>query len=107
MLKLQWLKRPKAVPKKRNLEEKINDSKPHISSLSFTKTSKKDHSFRNKVSFKKPRSFYEPRFTQHYKKYTPATQAKSLLTLQILQQKYFWLVSEKNICTAPFALHCT
>ena len=29
-LKLHWLKRPKAVPKKRNLDQKINYSKPHI-----------------------------------------------------------------------------
>ena len=29
-LKLQWLKRPKTVPRKRNLDQKINDSKPHF-----------------------------------------------------------------------------
>ena len=28
--------------------------------------------------------------------------AKSLLTLQMFQQKCFWLISEKNISTAPF-----
>ena len=35
---------------------------------------------------KKDHSFYEPRLTRHYKKYTPATQPKTC----------FWLVSEKK-----------
>ena len=53
-----------------------------------TKTSKKCHSFYNTVSLKKPHSFfYEPQLTQHYKKYTPATQLKTC----------FWLVSEKHL----------
>ena len=30
--------------------------------------------------------------TQHCKKYTSATQPKTLLTLQFFQQTYFWLV---------------
>ena len=34
-LKLRWLKRPETVPKKQNLDPKINDSKPHIASLFF------------------------------------------------------------------------
>ena len=38
--------------------------------------------------------------SKHYKKYTPATQSKTLLTLQIFQETCFWLVSEKT-----FALH--
>ena len=29
-LKLHWLKRPKAVTKKQNLDPKLNDSKPNI-----------------------------------------------------------------------------
>ena len=33
--KLHWLKRPKIVTKKRNLDQKIHDSKSHIWSLSF------------------------------------------------------------------------
>ena len=39
---------------------------------------------------KKSHSFYQ--HTHYYKKYTPAIQPKI----------YFWLVSEKNIYTAPF-----
>ena len=35
MLRLRWLKRPKTVPIKRNLHEKINYLKPHILSLSI------------------------------------------------------------------------
>ena len=34
ILKLRWLKGPKAVPIKQNLYEKINDLKSHIWSLS-------------------------------------------------------------------------
>lgn len=33
--------------------------------------------------------FYEPQFTQHCKKYAPATQPKTLITLQIFKQTYF------------------
>ena len=61
ILKLDWLKRSKTVPGKRNLDQKINGTKPHIwsSSINFrfsgikpTKTSKKDHSFYNTVTLK-------------------------------------------------------
>ena len=34
-LKLHWLKRSKIVQKKENLDQKTNDSKPHICSLSI------------------------------------------------------------------------
>ena len=61
-----------------------------VQSLKANKTSKKDHSNYNTASLKKPDSFYEPQLTQHYKKYTPATQPKLC----------FWLVSEK-----AFVLH--
>ena len=65
-----------------------------------TKTTKKEHLFHSKNSLKKHHSFYRPEFTQHCKNYTPATHLKSLLTLQIFQQKCFWLFSEKkNIST--------
>ena len=74
-----WLKHPKAVPRKRNLDHNINDSKSSVwifilknimvirvvfisaflaESLKANKTSKKDHSFYNTVSLKKPHSFY-------------------------------------------------
>ena len=65
-----------------------------------TKTSNKDYPFYNTVSLKKHQSFYKPQLTQHYRKYTPATQPKTLLTLQIFQQICCWLVSDKT-----FALH--
>ena len=71
-------------------------------SLKAKKISKKDHSVYNRVSLKKSHSLYEPQFTEHRKKYTLATQAKTLLTLQIFQQTCFWLVSEKKYCTATF-----
>ena len=66
-----------------------------------TKTTKKEHLFHSKNSLKKHHSFYRPEFTQHCKNYTPATHLKSLLTLQIFQQKCFWLFSEKK------HFHCT
>ena len=40
--------------------------------------------------------------TQHCKKYTPKTQPKTLLRWKIFLQICSWLVSEENICTAPF-----
>ena len=52
-----------------------------------TKTSNKYHSFYNKVLLKKHHSFYERQLTQHYEKYTSKTQPKTLLALQIFQQK--------------------
>ena len=67
---LHWIKRSKTVPpKKRNFDQKINYSKPHISSLLISdfhveslkanKTSKKDRSIYNTISVKKPHLFFE------------------------------------------------
>ena len=105
ILKLQWLKCPKTITQKTKFGPKNKWLKKtsYIWSLStnfeisgkvskLTKTSKRVHSFYNTVSLKKPYSFYEPQLTQHYKIYTLATQLKT----------YFWLVSEKSICAAPF-----
>ena len=47
--------------------------------LKLTKTSKTDYSLYNTVLFKNPGSFYEPKPTQHCKKYTAPTQPKILL----------------------------
>ena len=103
-----------------NLDQKINDSKPLIWSylsiaiINFrffgrvskpTKTSNKDHSFYNTVSLKKHLSFYQPQLTQHYKKYAPTRQPKTILTLQIFQQTCFWWVSDKTF--ALLWVHCT
>ena len=49
-------------------------------------------SFILQYSFAQKTSSYEPQLTQHYKKYTPTRQPKTC----------FWLLSEKNICTALF-----
>ena len=68
--------------------------------LKPTKTIKKDHSFYNTVSLKKPHSIYEPQLAQHCKKYTPTAQPKILPTLQIFQETGFWLVLQKT-----FVLH--
>ena len=70
--------------------QKINDSKSHIWSLSFSfvfsirnsqnqqKLVKKDQSFYNKVLLKKTHSSYGLQCTQHSKNYTPVTQPKTL-----------------------------
>ena len=64
-----------------------------------TKASEKDHSFYNKVSLIKPRSFHKAQLTWYCKKYAPTRQPKTFLNLQIFEQKSFWLVSKKNVCT--------
>ena len=101
ILKLHWLKSTKTVPKKWNWDQKINDSKLHICSLSinfrfFGRKSQSQQKLAKMitqeiVSLKKPHSFYEPKLTQHYKKYTPATLSKTFSSL----------LSKKNIYTAP------
>ena len=81
----------------RNLDQKMNDSKPHIWKLSFN--------FTIQVCLENLAHFTNLNSTQHYKKYTPATQPKTLLNLQIFQQLCFWLVSEKIL--ALYHLHST
>ena len=104
-IKITLAKTPLNNPKKRNLNQKINYSKSRICSFLFsfqifqqkvsnpTKLAKKDYSFYKIVSLNKPHSFDEPQLTQHCKKYNPATEPKTLLTLQIFPQTFFWLVS--------------
>ena len=74
MLKLHWLKCPKLLSK--HLNQKVNDF----------------HLFYITVLLKKLLSFYEPQCTQHYQKYTLATQPKSGFLVGV----------RKNICTEPF-----
>ena len=71
-------------------------------SQSQQKLVKKDHTFYNKVLLKNTHSFYETQLTWHWKRYVPATQPKTFLTLQIFQQTCFRLVSKKKK-----HLHCT
>ena len=59
-------------------------------SIDFRFSGRKSQSQQNLA--KKHHSFCETPLTKHYKRYTPATQPKTCL----------WLVSGKNICTAPF-----
>ena len=53
-------------------------------------------------SFSQKTSSYKPHLTQHYKKYTPATQLKTLLTLQIFQKTCLWLASDKTFALYHF-----
>ena len=105
-LKLQWLKHPKTVPRKRNLDQKINDSKPHfgvyqqlIFSFSDRKTQsqqklvKKIIHFAIQFSSKKHHSFYNPQLIQ----FTPAIQPKNCKLC-----KCVFGCCQKTICVAPF-----
>ena len=54
-------------------------------------------------------SFYEPQITIHYKKYTPATQAKTCfwlvsLKVQELHSRSTW---KANACKSPFENFCS
>ena len=71
-IKFYWLKRPKTVPKKRNLDQKVNDSKLHVWSLSSN--------FR-----------FSSRKSQSQEKLAKAS--------RILQYSFG---VRKNICTVPF-----
>ena len=79
--KLHRLKRLKTVPKKRNLDQKTNDSKLIfavyllisdflVESLETNKNQQKDHSFHKVVSLKKPHSFYKPELQHSQKPYS-------------------------------------
>ena len=123
--KKHWLKRPKAVPQKRNLDQNINDSKSHTcilgvniisehyqsfyildfrfssgKSQSQQKISEKDNLTYNTVSLKKPHSFYKPQLTRHWKMHAHKTQPKTFLTLQILQQTSGWCQKKHWHCKA-------
>ena len=72
-------------------------------SIKVSKIQRKRSLILQTVSLKKPYSFYEPQLTRHWKKYSPATQPKTFLTLQITNFYSKNLVGvRKNICTAPF-----
>ena len=77
-----------------NLDQEINYLKHYIWSLSLIsdfpeeslkakKTSKKDLLFYNADLLQKLHSLYKLQLIQYCKKYAPATQPKTLLTLQI------------------------
>ena len=98
-LKLHWLKRPETVPQKRNLEQKINYSKPHIWNLSFISDFLALHfiiQFRSKN-------------VAHFTTLNSLDIVKMILPQHIVRpyslykfsSKHFWLVSEKK------HLHCT
>ena len=53
-------------------------------------------------SFSQETSSYKPHLTQLYEKYTPATQLKTLLTLQIFQKTCLWLVPDKTLAVHHF-----
>ena len=85
------------------MEQKINDSKPQIWSLSFNFrfSNRKSQSQQklpkriNLASLKSPRSFYEPQLTQHCKKHTP--KHKNLNRFTSFSANMFLVVVSKNI----------
>ena len=54
-----------------------------VESLKVNKTSKKDHSFYNTISLKKPHSFYEPQLTQHYEKIYSCNTVKHMFLVEV------------------------
>ena len=52
--------------------------------------------------FLKKTSSYKPHLTQQYKNYTPATQLKTLLTLQIFQKTCLWFLSDETLALHHF-----
>ena len=114
-LKAHWVKRSKIVPKRpRNVNQKINHSKHHIWSLSFTfrfsaRKSQSQQNLSKKITHFKIKFFPKnlTRFTNlnslnSVKKNTPATQLKNLPILQIFHQPCFCLVSEKTFALLDF-----
>ena len=67
-----------------------------LESLQANKTSKKGHSFYNKVSLKIPNSFYEPQLTQHYKKIYYSNTAKNLTNFTNFPSKMFLVGCQKK-----------
>ena len=65
------------------------------------KTSEKDHSFYNTVSFKKHHSFYEPRILT-MKIMCSQNTAKKLSQFTNFSANMFLFGLRKNFCTAPF-----
>ena len=87
---LHWLKCPKTVPKKTNLDQKINDYKPHIWSLSIN------------FGFSSRKSQTQQKLAKnltHFTNINPLNITKYLLPQH--RQKYVscWC---QNIFTAPF-----
>ena len=52
--------------------------------------------------FSQKTSSYKPHLTQQYKNYTPATQLKTLLTLQIFQKTCLWFLSDETLALHHF-----
>ena len=52
--------------------------------------------------FLKKTSSYKSHLTQQYKNYTPATQLKTLLTLQIFQKTCLWFLSDETLALHHF-----
>ena len=100
------MKRSKTVPpKKRNFDQKINYSKPHISSLLISdfhveslkanKTSKKDRSIYNTISVKKPHLFFELLRQHSQKPYFIYTARKMKFSTEDLFSKCYKIWSRR------------
>ena len=119
----------KQSPKKQNLDQNISDSKSHICNSFFEnifstqssgnhqiflfqnlqqkisksiKTSEKDHSFYRQFHSKNHTHFTNLNSFKTENNMLPKRSQRNFFSLQIFQQTCFCLLSEKNICTAPF-----
>ena len=84
------------------MKQKINNSKPSIWSLSFNFRFSGEKSQSQLKLAKKITQFTNLYSLNLIKKYTPATQPKTLLTLQNFLANVFLVGVRKNICSAPF-----
>ena len=110
--KLQWLKRLKTVSKNRNFDQRRNDSKPHIWSLSFNFRFSSTKSQGHQKLPKKITHFiiqFRLKILTYFTNLNSLNIVKSIL-LHSQKPTHFihfsanmFLVSaRKNICTAPF-----
>ena len=84
--KLHWIKRPKTVPPKNEIWAKKQKKRSLMLQYLF-------------IILIDPHSFYEPQLTQYCKKYSPATQPKTLLYKFSCKHASGW-------CQKKY-LHCT
>ena len=98
VLKLHSLKCPKTVPKKWNLDQKVNDSKRYIWSLSLIFRFSNRKSQRQQTLAKKITHFTIQFRSKNLTHFTHSTQHNRKLThfIQMFHQTCFWLVSEKT-----------
>ena len=86
-VQLYWLKRFKIVPKKHNLDQKINYSKSQGQQKLAKRSLILQYSFAQKTLLNSA----QPQLTRHYKIYISATQPQTAIKLTLMSEKTFAL----------------